>query len=109
MQKYEKYFMQAIELLRFCDKILKSMSEVGLRISDYRHVQMYDEYVEMVREGHKKEYVRTILAEKYGTSESSIKRVIRRLSRWVKSRVRGYGSHGAGRWRQHHERARHVP
>ena len=83
--KIVKIFMTAIELLRICDKILKSMSEIGLRISDYRHVQMYDEYTEMVREGHKKEYVRTILAEKYGTSESSIKRVIRRLSRRVKS------------------------
>ena len=77
--------MLAIELLKFCEKIFKSMSEVGLRVSDYRHVQMYDEYTEMVEKGHKKEYVRTILAQKYGVSESSIKRVIRRLSRPVKS------------------------
>lgn len=33
--KIVKIFMTAIELLRICDKILKSMSEIGLRISDW--------------------------------------------------------------------------
>lgn len=76
--------MMAIELIKFCSKILKSLSEVDVRINDYHHIEMYDKYVRMVGAGYKKEYVKRYLAETYNTSESSVTRIVSRFSRSVK-------------------------
>lgn len=43
--------MQAIELLKFCEKIFKSMSEIGVKTDDCRHIAMYDEYKQMESKG----------------------------------------------------------
>lgn len=53
-------------------------------MEDYRHVEMLDDYKQLVDNGHKKEYVMAVLMEKYGLSESTIRRVINRLQQPVK-------------------------
>ena len=63
---------------------MKSLSKSDIKMDDYRHVEMYDDYCQMVDNGHKVEYVLAVLREKYGMSESTIRRVLSRMYRPVK-------------------------
>lgn len=74
----------AIDLVKFCREIMKRLSKNDIRMDDYRHVEMLDDYKQLVENGHKKEYVIAVLMEKYKLSESTIRRVINRLQQPVK-------------------------
>lgn len=76
--------MTAFELLNFLAKPLKSLSECDIKIDDYRYIDMYLEFKEMLAKNEKKEYIKSYLASKYCISESSVSRVIRRLDAQVK-------------------------
>ena len=76
--------MKAIEILLIGREMLKIMSEIGLRTNDYKYLPMYEEYVEMRRSNNKVDYILMFLSHKYKLSESTIKRVIKRLSKEVK-------------------------
>ena len=60
------------------------MSNCDLRINDYKYIEMYDEYARMRVSNEKVDYILKFLSDKYKVSESTVKRVIRRLSREVK-------------------------
>lgn len=75
--------MTAFELLYFLQDAMKCLSECDIKMDDYRHIAMYLEFNEMVKNRDKKEYIKTLLARKYGMSESSVIRVIRRFDRQV--------------------------
>ena len=49
------------------------------------HIEMYEEYVKMRSDGEKVDYILSFLSQKYHTSESTIKRIVRRLSREAKT------------------------
>ena len=76
--------VKAKDLVELNERLLKSLSEVGVKSGDYKHIGMFREYEKMVAGGAKKDYVKAVLAERYGMSESSVYRVVRRLSRQVK-------------------------
>lgn len=59
------------------------MSKFGLSVDDVRHVPMYEEYVSLRRDGVPKERIWQHFRGKYHVSESTVKRVIRRLSQRV--------------------------
>lgn len=46
--------MKAGELVMYNEKSLKAMSEVGIRIEDYRHLVLWSEYCGIVAEGHRR-------------------------------------------------------
>lgn len=75
--------MNCAELMKINSKMMELMSKFGIRVSDYQFVELYDEYQKMKREGEKYWYTITHLSEKYKVSESSVKRLIRKLSREV--------------------------
>ena len=76
--------MTAIELVRFCGQFLKSLSECDIKTSDYKYVEMCDEYTRLTEIGHKKEYVIAVITERFHISESTLRRVLKRLYRPVK-------------------------
>lgn len=59
------------------------MSNCGIRTSDWKHIEMFEEYLNMRGNCEKFRYIMAHLAEKYRMSESSIKRIIKRLSEEV--------------------------
>lgn len=59
------------------------MSKCGLSVDDARHVPMYEEYLSLRREGVPKERIYQHFRGKYHVSESTVKRVIKRLSQRV--------------------------
>ena len=62
---------------------MKMMSECGIKSDDWKHVKMYDEYTSMRLNKEKFRYIMAYLAEKYRMSESTVKRIVKRLSREV--------------------------
>lgn len=76
--------MKAVELVKISTEAMKVMSEADIRVDDWRWVKMYEEYLEMRERREKFRYVVAHLAEVYGVSESSVKRVVKRLEREVK-------------------------
>ncbi len=75
--------MKAVEFLKLGSELLKLMSNFGLRCDDYKHIEMYDEYIRMKNEGEKTDYILAVLSSRYGLSESTIKRIVRRFSKEV--------------------------
>ena len=73
--------MKAVEILFLGKEILKKMSELDLRVNDYQYLSMKDDYDRMRREGEKVEYILAFLSRKYKVSDSTVKRIIRRLSK----------------------------
>jgi len=76
--------MNAIDFLKIARELLKVMSSTDLRRDDYKHIELYEEYSDLRGEGNKVEYILRFLSDKYGVSESTIKRIVRRLSREVR-------------------------
>ena len=75
--------MKVAELVKISMEALKMMSNSGIKIEDWQHIEMYEEYMDMRKNCEKFRYIMAYLAEKYKTSESTIKRVVKRLSREV--------------------------
>jgi methylphosphotriester-DNA--protein-cysteine methyltransferase len=59
------------------------MSKCDLSVDDVRHVPMYEEYLHLLGEGVPKERIHQYLAKRYSVSESTVKRVFKRLSQRV--------------------------
>ena len=76
--------MTAVELVKISTDAMKMMSKYDIRLDDWKYVRMYEEYLAMREHREKFRYIIAHLAEAYHTSESSVKRVVRRLSKEVK-------------------------
>ena len=72
--------MRGVELVKISIETLKMMSNSGIRTGDWQHVKMYEEYLDMRSKCEKFRYIMAYLAEKYRLSESSVKRIVKRLS-----------------------------
>lgn len=91
MQKYNDFSenlegineVSGYSLLKLNLNQVKTMSKCGLSVDDVRHVPMYEEYLSLRREGVPKERIYQHFRGKYHVSESTVKRVIKRLSQRV--------------------------
>ena len=91
MQKYNNSLenLQGIDevscyyLLKLNLNQVKIMSKCGLSVDDVRYVPMYEEYLSLRRSGVPKERIYQYFRSKYHVSESTVKRVIKRLSQRV--------------------------
>jgi len=72
--------MKVVDLLKINQSAMESLSKADIRKGDFRFVALHDEYVHLREKGEKYWYVITHLAEKYKMSESSVKRLVKRLS-----------------------------
>ena len=72
--------MKAYELLYANRTALEMMSEMSVEVSDIKYLEMYKEYLRLIKEGHKKTYVMQYLSDEYGVAERPTYRIIDRLS-----------------------------
>lgn len=65
----------------------RSMVEVLLanhtNIQDVRNLEIYEQFEEMKKQGHKVSYITVFLADKHGMTERGIYKIIKRLNRPV--------------------------
>lgn len=91
MQKYNKEsenlnridVISGYLLLKLNLNQVNIMSKCGLSIDDAKHIPMYEEYLSLLRESVPKERIYQHFRKKYHVSESTIKRVVKRLSHQV--------------------------
>ena len=62
---------------------VETMSKCGLSVDDARYVPMYEEYLSLRRDGVPRERIYQHFRGKYHVSESTAKRVVKRLSQRV--------------------------
>lgn len=54
-----------------------------ININDVQNLQIYEQFMEMKKQGHKVTYITVFLAHKYGMTDRGIYKIIKRLSRSV--------------------------
>ena len=76
--------MTGHELVKINRISMEMMSKHDIKLNDWQYVKMYEEYLSMRQMRDKFRYIIAHLAEVYGVSESSVRRVVKRLSQEVK-------------------------
>ena len=92
MQRYDNFSinfdgisgLSCYSLLKLNLNQFEIMSKFGLSVDDAKYVPMYEEYLSLRRDGVPKERIYQHFRTKYHVSESTAKRVIKRLSQRVK-------------------------
>lgn len=72
--------MTRYEILSFNKELLRRLSDVGIRTGDYKYVDLFREYLQMITAGNKTTYTVAVLSDKYQISERKVYDVIRHLS-----------------------------
>ena len=75
--------MKGVDLIKINRVGMELMSKIDLRTSDYKYLELYETYLTMRGQSEKVAYIIAHLASLYHISESSVKRIVRRLSREV--------------------------
>jgi len=74
--------MKIINVIVLEERILKLMSECGIKVGDYKYIPVCNDFNAMRYEkGLKYEYVIKKLSKKYDISESTVKRLIRKMNK----------------------------
>ena len=68
--------MTVYELLSVNSEVLKKLHVNGVRISDYKYVEIYKRYLEMVESGEKVSYIVSNLASLYEVGERTVYRLM---------------------------------
>lgn len=89
--------MRAYDLLCLMAEPLKRMSKVGIRTSDYKYIGLFQEYSELSAKGEKKEYIKASLSRRYGVSESTLIRIVKRFSQQLNVEPEKGFTHAPGR------------
>ena len=77
--------MRTFELVKISKGILKLLSNLDVKIDDYKYVDLFDEYETMAKNGDKISYIVTFLSQKYNISEASVYRLIKRFKNTINS------------------------
>lgn len=73
--------MKAVELLKISTEILRTLSENGIRLEDYRYIKTYDEYLVMRSNNVKYDTAMRILSEDCHIGVRTLARIFKRLGK----------------------------
>ena len=73
--------MKVYELLGFNKELLKRFHQIGIKLEDYKYIELYKEYNELLTSGDKVTYIVMVLAEKHGVSERQIYNIVSKFSK----------------------------
>ena len=68
--------MTRYEVITLNCELLRKMYELGINTGDFRFVQIFDEYNDMLQSGEKTTYIATVLSQRHAISERSVYRII---------------------------------
>lgn len=75
--------MKAVKLVQISTEMLKVLSENGIRIDDYKYVEVYNNYLNMRTNKVKHRAAIALLADENHISERTLERIFKRLSKVV--------------------------
>lgn len=71
--------MSIADFIKLHKEIMNLLSQYDIRMEDFKYVDLYDDYTTMLKEGYKVSYIVCYLSDKYGISEASVYRVLKRF------------------------------
>lgn len=72
--------MTIYEILPFNKELLRRLFDAGIQTKDYRYVDLFRDYIDMLNEGNKTTYAVSVLSDRYAISERKVYDVIRKLA-----------------------------
>ena len=79
--------MSVKDLLLFSGELLKRLHESGIRIDDYKYVQLLKDYEELKSEGNKQTYMVAMLSHRYGICARKIYKLLARMRKDCRERA----------------------
>lgn len=68
--------MNIHELISVNAPLLQKLHENGVKISDYKYIQLYEKYLEMIKNGEKITYIVSSLSSTFEICERTVYRLI---------------------------------
>jgi hypothetical protein len=75
--------MKTHELLSFNRELLGKIAGAGIRRDDYKHIELYNEYSTLKKQGEKVTYIIAHLSDKYKLSERFIYAFVARMKKEI--------------------------
>jgi hypothetical protein len=72
--------MKVFEILNFNKEILNRIQNAGIRLDDFRYIDLYNEYKTMKIQGEKIIYIVTVLSDRYDVSERKVYDLVKRFN-----------------------------
>lgn len=76
--------MTRYELIKAAESILRMCDNAGIAPSEARYLPVYEDWLRLTREGHKKVWIMAYLSQQYNISEATVKRIARKMAKKVK-------------------------
>ena len=67
--------MKVVDFVRFCEDLLKKLHDYGIKLEDYSHLKLYEDYIRMKSSGDKTTYIVAVLSQEYGICERKIYKI----------------------------------
>lgn len=77
--------MTRYELIKAAESILRMCDNAGIAPSEARYLPVYEDWLRLTREGHKKVWILAYLSQQYNISEATVKRISRKMGKRVKA------------------------
>ena len=75
--------MTRYELIKSAESLLKVCDAEGITPNEVGHLRVYEDWVRLTGEGHKKVWILAYLSQQYSISEATIKRIAKRMRKKV--------------------------
>lgn len=72
--------MKNYEILKMNASLLHLLNKNGVSVNDVNYIGIFDEFMNMKQQGLKVRYIAITLAEKYGMTDRSIFKIVKRMS-----------------------------
>lgn len=78
LQRYILFgFMTVFDVLSFNKELIRRLDLLGLKLGDYKYINLYSEYEDMYKAGEKMTYIVSFLSVKYGISERKVYMIVK--------------------------------
>ena len=75
--------MRRADLIMFNAEMMRKLKEAGIRLDDYKYVDMWRDYVEMLKTAESREEVMLSLADRYGITDRQVYNIIKHLEKEI--------------------------
>lgn len=75
--------MKRADLILFNEEIIRKMRKAGIRLDDYKYVNLYQDYIKLTKEGNRKKVVILTLVQKYDYTDRQVYNIIKHIKKEI--------------------------
>ena len=75
--------MRRADLIMFNAEMMRKLKEAGIRLDDYKYVDMWRDYLEMLKTAESRKEVMLSLADRYGITDRQVYNIIKHLEKKI--------------------------